>query len=225
VPDLHRLSDALSLYAALKAEYGARGIEPVLAGTERAMRGALARLRALPDDPVLRAREPDGLPAIRRLRPRGPRVMWTSFDPGVYREKLAGALLARMAGCTLGAIVEGWSVERMKAWAKRIGDPFPPVDYWSRAWAPLEKRYQASECRAYTRAGMDGVPVDDDVAYTLLGLLIAEDHGADFTTDDVGRAWLKYLPYACTAEDVALKNLKKKVPARKAADRDNPYVQ
>jgi ADP-ribosylglycohydrolase len=225
VPDLRRLSDTLAQYAALKTEYGAKGIEPVLADAERAMRAALARLRALPDDPVLRAREPDGLPAIRRLRPRGPRALWTSFDPAAYREKLAGALLSRMAGCTLGAIVEGWSVERMKNWAKTIGDPFPPVDYWSRAWAPYEKRYEASECRTYTRTDMDGVPVDDDVAYTLLGLLIVEDYGPDFTTDDVSRAWLKYLPYACTAEDVALKNLKKGVPARRAADRDNPFVQ
>jgi ADP-ribosylglycohydrolase len=225
VPDLRRLSDALAQYAALKAEYGAEGIPAVLADAERAMRAALARLRALPDDPALREREPDGLPGIRRLRPRGPRALWTSFDSAAYREKLAGALAARMAGCTLGAIVEGWSVERMQAWAKTIGDSFPPVDYWSRAWAPHEKRYEASECRTYTRAGMDGVPVDDDVAYTLLGLLIAEDHGPDFTTDDVGRAWLKYLPYACTAEDVALKNLKRGIPARRAAVRDNPFVQ
>ncbi len=225
VPDLRRYSDALSLYAALKTEYGAAGIQPILADAERALRDALARLRALPVDPLLRAREPDGLPAIRRLRPQGPRVLWTSFDPAAYREKLAGALTARMAGCTLGSIVEGWDPARMKAWAKTIGDAFPPVDYWSEAWTPRQLRYQMSECRAYTRAGMDGVPVDDDIAYTLLGLLIVEDHGVDFTTDDVGRAWLKYLPYACTAEEVALGNLKAGIAARRVADRDNPFVQ
>jgi ADP-ribosylglycohydrolase len=189
------------------------------------MRTALARVKALPVDPAMRSREPDSLPAIRRLRPRGPRALWRSFDADRYREKLAGALLARMAGCTLGAIVEGWSVDRMREWAKIIGDPFPPREYWSEAWAPREKRYGMSECRSYTRTGLDGVPVDDDIAYTLLGLLIAEDHGLDFSTDDVGRAWLKYLPYACTAEDVALKNLKRGVPARKAAEKDNPFVQ
>jgi len=41
----------------------------------------------------------------------------------------------------------------------------------------------------------------------------------------VGKAWLKYLPWACTAEDVALTNLKRGVPARKAAERDNPFAQ
>jgi ADP-ribosylglycohydrolase len=225
VPDYRSLSESLALHAALKVEYGAKGIRPILEEAEKALRAALARVKALPVDPALRSREPGALPAIRRLRPRGPRVLWETFDADRYREKLGGALLTRMAGCTLGAIVEGWSVERMKTWAKSIGDPFPPVDYWSRAWAPNERRYQASECRSYTRTGLDGVPVDDDVAYTLLGLLIAEDHGLDFSTDDVGTAWLKYLPYACTAEDVALKNLKRGVPARTAADKDNPFAQ
>lgn len=81
-----------------------------------ALHAALARVKALPVDPALRSREPDDLPAIRRLRPRGPRVLWHAFDADRYREKLGGALLARMAGCTLGAIIEGWSVERMKTW-------------------------------------------------------------------------------------------------------------
>ncbi len=223
--DVRSLSESLAQHAALQAEYGAKGIQPVLADAERALRAALSKVKALPVDRGMRSREPDRLSAIRRLRPRGPRALWTGFDEARYREKVGGALLARMAGCTLGAIVEGWSVDRMKAWARTIGDAFPPVDYWSRAWAPHETRYQMSECRAYTRTGLDGVPVDDDVAYTLLGLLIAEDHGLDFTTDDVGTAWLKYLPYACTAEEVALRNLRRGVPALNAAARDNPFVQ
>jgi ADP-ribosylglycohydrolase len=73
--------------------------------------------------------------------------------------------------------------------------------------------------------GMDGAPVDDDITYTLLGLLIAEDCGLDFNSDDVGKCWLKYLPYACTAEDIALKNLKKGISADKCGELDNPYVQ
>jgi ADP-ribosylglycohydrolase len=72
---------------------------------------------------------------------------------------------------------------------------------------------------------MKGVPVDDDIIFTLLGLLIAEDHGPEFTTADVGKAWLKYLPYACTAEEVALNNLKRGVPASRAGARDNPFCE
>ena len=113
----------------------------------------------------------------------------------------------------------------MEEWAARIGDKFPLVDYWSQTRTPLDTRYKLSLYKEYTRDGRNGVPVDDDIAYTLLGLLIAEDHGLDFTTEEVGKAWVKYLPYACTAEEIALNNLKKKVSARKAAEKDNPYVQ
>ncbi len=169
--------------------------------------------------------EPNDLPAIRSLRPKGPRRMSTTFDEDDYRQRLEGALLGRMAGCTLGAPVEGWPVESMRRWAKDIGDAFPPVDYWSAVPEPQAKRYGMSRRHDYTRSGINGVPVDDDLAYTLLGLLIVEDFGPDFTTEQVARAWLKYLPYACTAEDVALRNLKRRVPARRAAERDNPFCE
>ena len=52
---------------------------------------------------------------------------------------------------------------------------------------------------------MDGVPSDDDLNYTQLGLLILEEYGPDFTVEDVGAAWVKYLPFAFTAEGVALR--------------------
>ena len=41
----------------------------------------------------------------------------------------------------------------------------------------------------------------------------------------MGKAWVKYLPMACTAEDIALKNLKKGIPAKKAGSIDNPYCE
>lgn len=53
--------------------------------------------------------------------------------------------------------------------------------------------YEKSAFQDYTKEGMHQVPVDDDITYTLLGLLIAEDYGLNFTTEDVGKAWLRYL--------------------------------
>ena len=97
------------------------------------------------------------------------------FDETLYREKLAGALLGRMAGCTLGAPVEGWPIRRMENLARENGDPFPPVEYWKYVPEPFELRYDVSPIEAYTRTKMAGVPVDDDITYTLLGLLILEE--------------------------------------------------
>lgn len=224
-PDFKSLASALEEYGRLKHEYGSIDVDRVLAEAGRDLELVLERLKGLPESGELRAREPDDLHAIRRLRANGPRRMWQSMDESKYMDRLRGAFFGRMAGCTLGAPVEFWSIEDMEKWAAYIKDPFPNRHYWSRIKRPNELRYERSACEDYTLEKMDGVPVDDDVTYTLLGLLIAEDHGEDFTVEDVGAAWLKYLPYACTAEDVALKNLKAGIPARKAADVGNPYCQ
>jgi ADP-ribosylglycohydrolase len=244
LPEFARLTEALAVYAQLKAEYGAKGISHPLIRAERALRESLRELKALPVDRRLAKQEPNSLEAIRALRSPGPRRLhswhracsmahgrheaarlWTSFKPEVYRDRLAGALLGRMAGCTLGAPVELWPISRMQALAEENGDDFPPTNYWSYVPDPKELRYEMSPREAYTRGKMSGVPVDDDITYTLLGLLIAEEYGPDFTTADVGAAWIKYLPYACTAEEVALKNLKKRIPAINAGARNNPYCE
>ena len=225
VPGYAELGKQLELYSQLKHEYGAKGVGPILAQAEKDLKAALVRLKRLPVDPRMATLEPNRLSAIRARRARGPRRLWAGFDKVLYRERLEGALLGRFAGCTLGAPVEFWSVERMKALAEENGDAFPPVDYWRRVPNAKQKRYQLSPREAYTRSKMDGVPVDDDLAYTLLGLLILEDFGPGFSIEDVGRAWVKYLPYACTAEREALANLRAGVSALKAADKNNPYCE
>ena len=225
IPDYGQLAQQIVLYTQLKHEYGAEGIPPILARAEAALRQALAEIKALSADPDLARREPNDLPGIRALRPQGPRQLWRSFEASRYRERLAGALLGRMAGCTLGAPVECWPIERMEALARENGDEFPPTDYWRYVPEPFTLRYKLSPREKYTRYKMDGVPVDDDLAYTLLGLLIAEEYGPGFSTEDVGRAWVRYLPYACSAENVALTNLKAGVEALHAAEVENPYCE
>lgn len=167
--------------------------------------------------------QPNKLQKIKQLRPNGPRRIWDKLDEVIYRDKLEGSLLGRLAGCTLGAPVELWSIEDMNSLANENGDTFPPEDYWSNVPNPLDLRYEFSTRESYTRDKLNGVPVDDDIVYTLLGLLITESHGTNFTTNNVGESWLRYLPYACTAEDITLKNLKAGHSAMTAGEIDNPY--
>jgi ADP-ribosylglycohydrolase len=223
--DVRKLIHEIELYARLKAEYGATGISEILADTRKALQSSLVKVKSVPGDPELARREPNDLETIKSLRPHGPRRQWMGFNKESYPDRVEGSLLGRMAGCVLGAPVEGWPIEKMQALADENGDAFPPTDYWRRVPDLKSLRYQVSSREKYTRKGMNGVPVDDDLAYTMLGLLIVEDYGHGFSTEDVGAAWLKYLPYACTAEDVALKNLKKGVPAAHAGKRNNPYCE
>lgn len=225
IPDMKGLVDILTEYGKLKHEYGAKGIMDIINDTEKNLTAAIKKMQELPNDEILSLKEPNELYAIRSLRAEGPRKIWTKLDPETYKEKLEGAFLARIAGCTLGAIVELWSVEAMEQWAAYIGDAFPPVDYWSSISNPNTRRYNKSQCFEYTRDKMNGVPVDDDIMYVLLGLLIAEEHGLNFTTEDVAKGWNKYMQYACTAEAEALKNIANGIPAIQAADINNPYCQ
>lgn len=213
---LDDLVASVRLYAQLKRELGAADVDEHIATIKRELMDAIETMRLLPEDEALAAEEPDDFGSIRALRPDVAHRKVSAPLDDTYRDRLAGAFLGRSAGCILGSPVEGWSIERMETWAEAIGDPFPPVDYWSSVPDPAKKRYRTIPRAAYTREKMNGVPVDDDLQYTLLGLLILEDHGPSFTVEDVATAWRTYLPFACTAEDVALVNIRHGIPAGEA---------
>ncbi len=206
---------ALTLYSRLKSEYGSEGIEALLKSAKESLEKTLADLRSLPENAELAEREPNGLAEIQSARPNAKRVLGLPGDDA-YLERLSGAFLSRSAGCILGSVVEGWTVDAMQALAKENGDDFPPSDYWSSVPDPAKLRYKSIRRDAYTKHKMSGIPVDDDLQYTVLGLLILEDYGPGFDTEDVAEAWKEYLPFACTAEDIALSNILNGVPAEAA---------
>ncbi len=215
--------DSFHDYAWLSWEYGAR--EETLAVIEelkRAISDAEAKLEALPGDPVLRAAEPDDYDGIVALSKGGnvPAKEIRDLD-----KRMLGALTGRFAGCILGVPIEGWHYTDLKKYADRIGMPFPPTDYWTAVPDPEGVHYGVDKRTHYQKGSVDGAAVDDDVTYTLLGYQILKDYGPDFTTEDVGEAWKKYLPVACTAEHVTLNNLRAGVPAMEAGGIRNPYVQ
>ena len=213
----------VNAYAQQKVEFGASGVAEKVAEIEALLKQKVAELDALTNDAELAKAEPDDLETIRSLRPGGSRRIWTSLSDD-FRDRLEGSWLGRCAGCTLGSIVEGWTVERMEQWAAYLGDEYPLVDYWSVAEQPHNRKYETSLREDFTPSRMDGVPTDDDLNYTLLGLMILEEYGTDFTTDDLGEAWIKYLPFAFTAEGIALANLRKGVPPMQAAEVDNCFL-
>jgi len=226
-PDLtksRKLLESIEMYAQQKHEFGAGGIDAAIRELEIALEAVLDKVKRLPIDDAQKRNEPDLLEDIRALRAKGPRVLWEKFDRELYLEKLEGALLARLAGNILGAPVEGWTVKRMEDWARETGDAFPPTDYWSAAYAPLAERYTINRFKDYTRDGMDGVPADDDIIYTMLGILTLEKYGTDFTTQNIADMWIEYLNWVWVDMEIALNNYKNGVPADRMAD-DNPYNQ
>ena len=137
--------------------------------------------------------------------------MITSMRIGIdggYQTRIAQAWAGRISGCMLGKPVEMMSMrkgpanladylDRVKAWPLREYIPFAPE---------VDDHVEHPEaCREMMCAA---VP-DDDINYTVISLLLLEEYGPHFTTADVGRAWLRYLPGAMvfTAEREAYAKL------------------
>ncbi len=168
------------------------------------------------------AHQPDVLADMLALRPVGADIPARPVDR--LADRMAGAFLGRGAGCTLGVPVENHPILHMQAWAMETGTPFPPTDYWEAVVDPDTRHYGVCPRRDYSRAGLHEIPVDDDITYTILNLLLLEKYGKSYTVEDVGALWLDILPTACTAEWCALEALRKGTPAAEAA-MDNDYIE
>lgn len=225
LPNLWTSCDSLLRQAELFNELGAdtEVINNHLKRVEEFLAEQFKQIEELKIDQVLKVNEPDRLEDIKKLRPLS-NILSLSCLPKDYDDRLAGAFYARSAGCTLGTIVEGWGPKDMKLWAKHCGVPFPPLSYFPmNCNVPDQQRCGVSKYVHYTPSQMEGIPCDDDLTYTILGLLALEECGINLNVEDIGRLWLKYVPSACTAEAVALDNLKKGIEIRKCADVNNPY--
>ena len=209
----------LQYYSDLSAEYNCS--EEELADLYGAIEKQVAAAKGRMDEMIAEAKDenaPDDYDAIVALSPGGNQKRPVEN----LTSKIKGALLGRFAGCTLGIPVENWSVPDMQKKAAYEGGDFPPADYWKTVGDPWREHYGEAWHTAQ-RDFMRGCPRDDDVTYTLLSLLIMERYGKAFTTADAGAFWKEYLPVACTAEEVALDNLRNGVPADEAAIINNPF--
>jgi len=150
------------------------------------------------------------------------------MDKILYKKKLAGAIIGRFAGCALGAPVELMSLQDLFQFATSLQDNnFPPTHYFLKAPHPDEKRYLIGKGRDFTQTEMSFLSTDDDIAYTLLALMMLEEHRGQLTTSNVATYWLRYLPLECTytAERTTLQNLRDGIAPEFAALRNNDELE
>lgn len=143
-------------------------------------------------------------------------------------DRLAGAWLGRAAGCVLGKPVENIPREGIRAIAQATGN-WPVSGWFTAAGLPDEvaERWPWNRASRSTSLAENiaGIPEDDDLNFTILGLIVLERSGTSFATTDVAKAWLDFLPAGriFTAERVALRNLLEGLLPPVTATRRNPF--
>lgn len=179
-------------------------------------------LDQVPRDPAWHYDEPDGDDAFGALLSGAPEA---PVPPRAVTDRIHGAWLGRCVGNTMGKPVEGLRPDEVKVYLEAVGQ-WPQTGY-----LPLLEELPPGvshlhESAPFATAGnFTDVPRDDDIDWTILALLMVEEHGTGLTTGHVATTWLDRLPFTqtFTAERVAYRNLIRGVPAERAAVVENPY--
>jgi ADP-ribosylglycohydrolase len=123
-------------------------------------------------------------------------------------ERIRSAWEGRISGCQLGKPVELLSMvqgrDSLLAYLEDVG-ALPLRDY-----IPLkEKTLVAATAPRSCKGRLSRSEPDDDINYTVLGLILLERHGLNLSTTDVARAWVRLLPAGetFTAERAAYRTL------------------
>jgi ADP-ribosylglycohydrolase len=145
-----------------------------------------------------------------------------------HPDRVLGAWLGRSAGCLLGKPVEKIPPEGIRAILESEGR-WPLDGYFTAEGLDpaVAERWPWNRASGGTSLAenIDGMPEDDDLNYTILGLQLLERHGRGLTADDVAMGWLMSLPAGrvFTAERAAYRNLLEGVDPEACATRWNPF--
>ncbi|MFD2613504.1 ADP-ribosylglycohydrolase family protein [Paenibacillus gansuensis] len=190
------------------------------AGTDKAaLMSVYEELQTLETAADFPFQEPSGLEEIRALRPSGVRRYESDLTEEQWRDKFYGAWLGRLAGCALGKPLEVPAVmggtENSPGW-KNVQRWFEGADAWPiKGYTPKHSRAEqeglkigGNWCWKSTREHIAFMESDDDVRYTVLGLVMLEEKGLDWDSWDIGKLWHQRLTYGqvCTAETQAYLN-------------------
>jgi len=122
--------------------------------------------------------------------------------------RIKGAWEGRISGCQLGKPVELLSMikgQNAPADYLKENDAWPLRDYVPAGEDDLVKLLGIKSCKGHiTRS-----EPDDDINYTVLALMMLEEHGLELSTATVAVSWLRLLPagYTFTAERAAYRTL------------------
>jgi ADP-ribosylglycohydrolase len=185
------LPDLAVLRTRLRHEVVEEGLDDLIAAVEGAE--GYDGLEAIAAE-VARRSPPEELDAIWQRCPAPVFAPVAVPDAGSRAE---AAFLGSVAGCMLGKPLEiAPTLEEIRTSLTPHGE-WPLTDYLTEA-AIHSLRELQGQWRELARERIDHVAADDDINYTVLGMLALERRGADFTRRDLLLLWLYNLPVLTT---------------------------
>ena len=176
-------------------------------------------LISLPVDHCFPYLEPSSLEEIKQQRPDAPRELGFEENEAALFDRIYGGWLGRSVGCALGKPVEGWSKDRIDKLLLET-DTLELDDY-----IPFKEGWIREGLRTSTRGNIEFMDRDDDMDFTILGLLALERYGVRFNSQAMAKNWMENIPFGmvCTAEYAAYRNFSmNKLPPESAVYR-NPF--
>jgi len=151
----------------------------------------------------------------------------SELEPNQLKNRIHNAWLARVAGCTLGKPVESWPQDRINEFLQ-ILENRELVGYLTAVGVTPGNKFVFENFNLTgLRENLTRFPQDDDIDYTILNLIVAENNGDLVTSEAVVDAWTRLLPVQvlCTAERVAYQNSILGLQPPYTAFVRNPYRQ
>ena len=138
--------------------------------------------------------EPDSLSDIwEECDPSRPSGLLTKVDPKDASNRIEAAFLGSVCGCILGKPLEiRPTLDEIRRAAQSVGE-WPLNDYVPESLMNVIGRSHRSWAET-VRENIRYVAPDDDLNYTVMGMLVLEKAGIDFTRKDVAGLWLLNLP-------------------------------
>lgn len=174
--------------------------------------------------------EPDSLAAIFKERPKTKKLKGINLTDEQLLDRLNGSWLGRSAGCWLGKPWEGFGMQKGRQGIKALlqeAKRYPMNSYIDFDYDDdfMQRHGLDPSLKNYHYKNFDGMPEDDDLNYTVIGLNIIKNHGHDFTSVDIANAWMYYLPmlHTYTAERVAYRNFANLISPPESGFYRNPY--
>lgn len=146
------------------------------------------------------------------------------LSPDALLDRVYGGWLGRCIGCTLGKPLELVGTPHDVETFLRHRGAYPLRDYVPDG--PLTDHPNPTPNAADALKGnFDQAPRDDDLDYTIVNLLLLEQCGMDFSTEQVAQIWLQHLAYnnTYTAERIAYANLVRQYGPPETALHRNPF--